>query len=158
MPRPLTPALAPIRALQRYSKKMEQRQSRGWSSPKISIRCSSIAFPKRSPVQPTFRSIQLNKLHTAYALCQLQIRNVDRARFDGPGPLFPTAPLLSSPMCPEGDRRGSFKTRCRIALHLPAKMATTSVQRCGSPVRSAHRQSAAPELPPARRATPTRAA
>lgn len=116
-----------------------------------------------------------SNLHTAHAYCQLQIRNVDRARFDGRRPLFPTAPLLSEPMCPEGDRSGSFRTRCWIVPQLPANGAMSTVERRASPVCSEEhrqRQSARPsrygkrgihvatsgrDLRPPRRSHPARA-
>jgi hypothetical protein len=49
---------------------------------------------------------------------------------------FPTAHLLSSLLCPEGDRHGNFKTRCRILLHLPAKLALATFERRGGGLRS----------------------
>jgi hypothetical protein len=68
---------------------------------------------------PRTSDIQAIKMHRGHAICQLQIRNVHRARFVRRRALFPTVRLLSGLVCRASDRRNQYRSSCRNSLQVP---------------------------------------
>lgn len=129
---------------------LRKKELRQW--PARSYASADIALAQHSDFRSTRRTnkrpmpFHRFKMHPVPTYCQLQIRNVYRARFCGPGPLFPTARLLSSLLCPESDRNGDFRTRCRILPHLPVNLALSVLERSATDVRSTACHAIAGEL------------